>query len=292
MVGTWSYHCTANTTDSYSSPARGLASLVRHFPPLLTSSAYTDCRSIVMFLTCIMSFIWLSGSSQDPVDFVVSPRTALGLRIGLTVVFFLGLIYFVLIVRTFHRYGDPLDREWMETVGQWTKQALDASHNPYNAPPPAAGPFYPSPRPATRRSITPEFRQTRAKDSLELFQTGSGAPPRSVGSSFPSRPGWRSITPERRHPHPTQVMMPSFLAREGFPSLRDDFTKLPPSSPLTTRPSAFFKTPHPAFPRPVEPSPVMHLGQPDVEGRTTAYANPMWADAIADDDWARFMLVR
>jgi hypothetical protein len=36
----------------------------------------------------------------------------------------------------------------------------------------------------------------------------------------------------------------------------------------------------------------MHLGQPDVEGRTTAYANPMWADAIADDDWARFMLVR
>ncbi|KAJ7860393.1 hypothetical protein B0H14DRAFT_3446061 [Mycena olivaceomarginata] len=97
---------------------------------LLAMPAVWLAWSIVMFLTCIMSFIWLSGFSQDPVDFVVSPRTALGPSIDM---------------------GDPLDREWMETVGQWTKQALDASHNPYNAPPPAAGPFYPSPRPATRR---------------------------------------------------------------------------------------------------------------------------------------------
>ncbi|KAF7345444.1 hypothetical protein MVEN_01562500 [Mycena venus] len=87
--------------------------------------------SIITFLTCIMSFIWLSGSSQDQLDFAVSPRTAFGLRIGLTAVFSLGVIYFGLIVRTFHRYGDPLDREWMRTVNEWTKDALNTYQNEY-----------------------------------------------------------------------------------------------------------------------------------------------------------------
>ncbi|KAF8166536.1 hypothetical protein K438DRAFT_1548502, partial [Mycena galopus ATCC 62051] len=73
---------------------------------LLAMPAVWLAWSIVTFLTCIMSFIWLSGSSQDEDDnFVVSPRAALGCRVGLTVVFALGVIYFVLIVRTFHRYG-------------------------------------------------------------------------------------------------------------------------------------------------------------------------------------------
>ncbi|KAJ6485237.1 hypothetical protein DFH09DRAFT_803884, partial [Mycena vulgaris] len=60
--------------------------------------------SIIMFLTCIMSFIWLSGSDESAINFAVSPRTVLGLRIGLTVVFSLALVYFVLIVRTLYRY--------------------------------------------------------------------------------------------------------------------------------------------------------------------------------------------
>ncbi|KAJ7780161.1 hypothetical protein DFH07DRAFT_698018, partial [Mycena maculata] len=85
---------------------------------LLAMPAIWLSWSIITFLICIMSFIWLSGSSQDPADFVLSPRAALGTRIALSVVFFLGLIYFVLIVRTFHRYGNPLDREWMHMVNE------------------------------------------------------------------------------------------------------------------------------------------------------------------------------
>jgi hypothetical protein len=71
---------------------------------------------------CIMSMIWLSGSVDDPLGFTVSSRGALGPRIGLTVVFSLGLVYFALIMKTFHRYGDPLDREWMRKVKEWTKE--------------------------------------------------------------------------------------------------------------------------------------------------------------------------
>ncbi|KAJ7691262.1 hypothetical protein B0H17DRAFT_907305, partial [Mycena rosella] len=83
---------------------------------LLAMPATWLAWSIVMFLTCIMSFIWLSGTDQNLDDFTVSPHVTLGLRIGLTTVFSFGLIYFVLIVKTFRRYGDALDKEFMRTV--------------------------------------------------------------------------------------------------------------------------------------------------------------------------------
>ncbi|KAJ7769068.1 hypothetical protein DFH07DRAFT_715511, partial [Mycena maculata] len=72
---------------------------------LLAMPAIWLSWSIITFLTCIMSFIWLSGSVQDSISPLVSTRDALGPRIGLTCVFSLGLIYFILIVKTFHRYG-------------------------------------------------------------------------------------------------------------------------------------------------------------------------------------------
>ncbi|KAJ7133440.1 hypothetical protein C8R44DRAFT_611067, partial [Mycena epipterygia] len=71
---------------------------------LLAMPAIWLSWSIIMFLTSILSFIWLSGSVEDSINVVVSSRAALGPRVGLTFVFSLGLIYFVLIVRTFHRY--------------------------------------------------------------------------------------------------------------------------------------------------------------------------------------------
>ncbi|KAJ7777189.1 hypothetical protein B0H16DRAFT_1301566 [Mycena metata] len=110
---------------------------------LLAMPAVWLAWSIIMFFTCIMSFIWLSGSSQDTTDFAISPRVLLGLRIALTVVFALGIIYFGLIVRTFHRYGDPLDREWMRRVNEWTKEA--ASVTPYWNQPDTKPPYPRSP---------------------------------------------------------------------------------------------------------------------------------------------------
>ncbi|KAJ7249506.1 hypothetical protein B0H12DRAFT_1019704 [Mycena haematopus] len=217
---------------------------------LLAMPAVWLAWSIIAFLTCIMSFIWLSGSSQDQDDFALSPRAALGSRIGLTVVFALGVIYFVLVVRTFHRYGDPLDREWMRTVNEWTKEALYASRNQYDTRDPPVVPFIPPFRPETCRSVTPEIR----------------------------------------NPPPTQV--PVYPAA-GEDHWIHDFNKLPPSNyPLTSLPSAFFKTPHPASSEPVEPSTIIQLDHHDVEGRTGAYADPKWADAVSAPDWSRFMTVR
>ncbi|KAF8211143.1 hypothetical protein K438DRAFT_1569898 [Mycena galopus ATCC 62051] len=213
---------------------------------LLAMPAVWLAWSIVTFLTCIMSFIWLSGSSQDEDDnFVVSPRAALGCRVGLTVVFALGVIYFVLIVRTFHRYGDPLDREWMRAVNEWTKEAYPGSQNPHSAPQPASGP----PHPSARLSL-------------------------------------RSIPPEMQFRPP--VVPPS----EEDTSWIQNFAKIPLSNPVTSRPSAFFKTPHPASSPPAEPVTIMQLSHSDVEARIAAYGDPKWADAVTASDWHRFMTVR
>ncbi|KAJ6464677.1 hypothetical protein C8R47DRAFT_956170, partial [Mycena vitilis] len=67
---------------------------------LLAMPAIWLSWSIIMFLTCIMSFIWLSGTPHS----AESAQLALGPRIGLTVVFSIALVYFVLIVTTFRQY--------------------------------------------------------------------------------------------------------------------------------------------------------------------------------------------
>ncbi|KAJ7435436.1 hypothetical protein FB451DRAFT_951662, partial [Mycena latifolia] len=83
---------------------KGTASIWWNVWVLLAMPATWLAWSIMMFLTCIISFIWLGGNEEGADNFAVSPHVALGLRIGLTVVFSLALIYFALIVKTFQRY--------------------------------------------------------------------------------------------------------------------------------------------------------------------------------------------
>ncbi|KAJ7834236.1 hypothetical protein B0H14DRAFT_2363895 [Mycena olivaceomarginata] len=101
---------------------KGTANLWWNVWVMLAMPATWLAWSIIMFLTCIMSFIWLGGTAPDAGALMMSPHTALGLRIGLTVVFSLALIYFALMVKTFHRYGDALDNEWMRTVSGWAAE--------------------------------------------------------------------------------------------------------------------------------------------------------------------------
>lgn len=80
-------------------------SLVLIHPLRLT----TICpRSMGAFIVAILSFVWRSGSSNDPDpngNITTSSRAALGPRIAITCVLALGLIYFALIVKTLRSYG-------------------------------------------------------------------------------------------------------------------------------------------------------------------------------------------
>lgn len=78
--------------------------------------------SILLFITCIMAFVWRTGAGEDPPVTTLSPHARLALRLAVTVVFALGVIYFVLIVTTFRRYGDAMDAEWRQRVMGWAKE--------------------------------------------------------------------------------------------------------------------------------------------------------------------------
>lgn len=63
-------------------------------------------RSMLLFISAILSFVWRTGSVLDPADpNPLGARAALGPRITITGVFVLGLVYLGMIVRTLRNYG-------------------------------------------------------------------------------------------------------------------------------------------------------------------------------------------
>ncbi|KAL0948924.1 hypothetical protein HGRIS_009032 [Hohenbuehelia grisea] len=62
--------------------------------------------SMISFVISILSFVWRTGSTDDPLERPqISPRMALAPRIIITFMLFLGLVYFVFIIKTLKRYG-------------------------------------------------------------------------------------------------------------------------------------------------------------------------------------------
>ncbi|KAJ7174446.1 hypothetical protein C8R46DRAFT_1080930 [Mycena filopes] len=75
---------------------------------LLSMPAVFLAWSVVFFIMSITSFVWSTGSVLDPDERQSLGRHAvLGPRIAITVVLFLGLLYFALIISTLRRYGEP-----------------------------------------------------------------------------------------------------------------------------------------------------------------------------------------
>ncbi|KAG6873606.1 hypothetical protein C0995_013979 [Termitomyces sp. Mi166 len=73
---------------------------------LLSMPAVWMSWAMVLFIASILSFVWRTGSVNDPDDRPpLSERGALGARLAITGVFALGMVYFVLIVRTLKSYG-------------------------------------------------------------------------------------------------------------------------------------------------------------------------------------------
>lgn len=61
---------------------------------------------MLFFLSSIMSFVWRTGSEDDPETRPpLSRKAALGPRIAITAVLALGFVYLFMIIRTLKRYG-------------------------------------------------------------------------------------------------------------------------------------------------------------------------------------------
>lgn len=67
-------------------------------------------RSLIFFIVAILAYVWRYGSSADPASPpLLSPTAAIGPRVAISALFFLGLLYLVAIVRTLHSYGRTTD---------------------------------------------------------------------------------------------------------------------------------------------------------------------------------------
>ena len=89
---------------------------------------------MIMYIVCIMSFVWRTGTTDDANRGPMTPEDAFALWIIVTAVLSLGLIYLALIASTLRRYGMPMDNAWRrkdrwldgrESCLQWTD-----SHHP------------------------------------------------------------------------------------------------------------------------------------------------------------------
>lgn len=176
--------------------------------------------SMILYIFCIMSFVWRTGTSEDVNIHAISPRDALGPRIAITVVFSLGLIYFLLIVSTFRRYGDMMDRAWQQRVLGWAQEKLGYVY----APPPR--PYRPSyadkPRsyePTTRYPTS--FAQHPVQTaSFGAYPSYPQAPPRSSPPRDPENPTVnqrRSLSKPGAHKPSSPYLDSSFLAQVAPP---------------------------------------------------------------------------
>ncbi|KAJ7290391.1 hypothetical protein C8J57DRAFT_997864, partial [Mycena rebaudengoi] len=71
---------------------------------LLAIPAVWLAWSILLFVTCIMAFAWQTGEARDAADIALSHHTALGLRIGVSAMLTVAVVYFFLVIKTFSHY--------------------------------------------------------------------------------------------------------------------------------------------------------------------------------------------
>ncbi|KAJ7257248.1 hypothetical protein B0H12DRAFT_1015421, partial [Mycena haematopus] len=83
---------------------KGTTSVIWNVWILLAIPAVWLTWSIILFVTCIMAFTWRTGATDDLVSAALSSNAARGLRIGVSAVLAVALVYFFLIVKTLRKY--------------------------------------------------------------------------------------------------------------------------------------------------------------------------------------------
>lgn len=69
----------------------------------------------MLFVVCVMTFVWRTGSGNDP-SLPLPSQVVFGLRIAISAVLSLGILYLVLILHTFSRYGGDMHKAWKSRI--------------------------------------------------------------------------------------------------------------------------------------------------------------------------------
>ena len=81
-------------------------------------------RSMILYIVCIMSFVWRTGTTDDADRGPMTPEDAFAFRIIVTIVLSLGFVYFILIASTLRRYGEMMDKAWHRRIVGWINDTV------------------------------------------------------------------------------------------------------------------------------------------------------------------------
>ncbi|RXW25469.1 hypothetical protein EST38_g401 [Candolleomyces aberdarensis] len=75
-----------------------------------------------------MAFVWRVETQNPPIQF--SNRVILAIRVGISVALGVGLIYGIVVLRTFINFGSPMDARFREQVDRWVEQKASKKRPP------------------------------------------------------------------------------------------------------------------------------------------------------------------
>ncbi|KIM38640.1 hypothetical protein M413DRAFT_29891 [Hebeloma cylindrosporum] len=91
---------------------------------LLAMPATWLAWSMMLYIVCIMSFVWRTGTTADADRGPMTPNDAFSFRVVVSAVLSLGFLYFVLIGSTLRKYGAIMDQAWHMRIIGWINDAL------------------------------------------------------------------------------------------------------------------------------------------------------------------------
>lgn len=72
-------------------------------------------RSMILFLISITSLIWTTGATDNSTN-TLSSHKSFAPRLVTSLVLLLGILYFIVIMITFSRFGSNLDKAWVRRL--------------------------------------------------------------------------------------------------------------------------------------------------------------------------------
>ncbi|TFK37839.1 hypothetical protein BDQ12DRAFT_140223 [Crucibulum laeve] len=174
---------------------------------LLAMPAIWLSWSIILYLTCIMSFIWRTGTVGDDNRTPQTSRDALGPRIALSVVLAIGMVYFTLIAKTLRKYGDVMDQAWRARVIGWTREKAN-SYNTWDTYSGRHHNYASSPQPIVYQSRSPFNSYSEINGSARSPQPDSRAFSHVAGNTLPPQAAVIMSHPTQETPSPISGQLP------------------------------------------------------------------------------------
>lgn len=130
-----------------------------------------------------MAFVWRTGTVDAITSSMLSQETALGPRVAISAVLGLGVLYFLLILNTFRRYGDVMDKAWRARVAGW-RQMIGYGRGGYHS----SSSYSRDDREYTLRPSIPSMESSsppRHRYPTTPFQPSMSNTPTPLWSDFP-----------------------------------------------------------------------------------------------------------